>query len=162
MSNRLQLALSLIVVILMVLGTNRLDKYHFEKVQDITRSVYEDRLVAAGYIYEMDQHFDAKKEGLNAFLNDSTTTLNSEAATDLIAQTELNGQIISLIDRFSNTRLTPDEDAYFEKLQRSFDRLTKAEKIIFEGSNPRLQEVLEAYDNITTRRIFTSRMPLFS
>ncbi len=150
MSNRLQLALSLIVVILLVFGTNRIDRYHFEKVQDITRSVYEDRLVAVGYIYEMDQIFDEKKIGLEIFRADFADTTDSIPGTDLVKQTALNSKIQSVIDNFSKTRLTPDEGAYFEKLQRTFLRLKDAETAVFEGNSERYEAASKAYRDIST------------
>lgn len=114
---RIQFALALLMVILLVFATNQIDRHHFENAQEILRSVHEDRLVALGYIYELDQLMDEKQ--VNYALADSTESASSSG---------LNASMDAIIAKYKATRLTPDEAAYFEKLQRSIDRLKELEQ----------------------------------
>jgi len=54
-SQRLKTGLALGLVFLLVFATNQVDKRHFEKAQYNLRSIFEDRLVVKGYLYELQE-----------------------------------------------------------------------------------------------------------
>jgi hypothetical protein len=147
---RLQLALSLVIVILIVFATNRIDQYHFEKVQEITRSVYEDRLVALGYIYELDQHFDDKRQGYAQLWSEAIGEPDNRTARVTAPfmgpQRKINSLAEELMQKYATTRLTPDEAAYFEKLQRSYGRLKSADQKMIDAGTYELTEI--EYDDL--------------
>ena len=59
-SNKFKAALALATVIILVISTNRLDHNHFERLQESFNSVYEDRLVAEKYLFELSRQFQTK------------------------------------------------------------------------------------------------------
>ena len=51
--NRINIGLALSIVFLLVFATNRLDKRHFETVQNTVISLHTDRVIAQDLIYKM-------------------------------------------------------------------------------------------------------------
>ncbi|MEY8847945.1 MCP four helix bundle domain-containing protein [Psychroserpens sp. XS_ASV72] len=109
-SNRINIGFALLVVFLLVFATNRIDKRHFETVQDTLTTVYEDRVVAQDYVYKMNNIMHQKQ----LQLKDSSKTDN---------QNNLNKEFATLIDVFSTTKLTPQESKTFEDLKKNFETL---------------------------------------
>jgi len=100
--------LGLVMVILLVFITNRLDQKHFEEVQDKLSSIYYDRVVAQDYLFDLSSIFHdrqmrmAKLEILN-FNNDQ--------------------EIETLIEKFEETSLTRKEKELFERLKENVNDL---------------------------------------
>lgn len=51
--NRIHLGLALTIVLLLVFATNRIDKKHFNTVQNVVTSINTDRVVPQYFIYRM-------------------------------------------------------------------------------------------------------------
>lgn len=109
-SNRVNIGFALLVVFLLVFATNRIDKRHFETVQDTLTTVYEDRVVAQDYVYKMNNIIHQKQ----LLIKDSST---------IDTQNNLNEEFATLIDLFSTTKLTPQESKTFEDLKKNFETL---------------------------------------
>ncbi|MCO6475336.1 MAG: hypothetical protein J5I94_01875 [Phaeodactylibacter sp.] len=105
---------SLIIVFLLIYATNRLDKHHFENVQHIMNSVYEDRIVAQHYIYQLSSLYHQKYEEI----------LGSVTAESL---KDINRQIDEYIGRFSTTTLTTKEAQVFRLLREKDEELKDLE-----------------------------------
>ena len=56
-NNRIKIGFAFAIVFLLVIATNRLDKKRFDTLNTSLTSVYEDRLVAKGYLYELNNIF---------------------------------------------------------------------------------------------------------
>ena len=113
-SNHVNIGFALLVVFLLVFATNRIDKRHFETVQDTLTTVYEDRVVAQDYVYKMNNIIHQKQ----LQLLDSNSTDN---------QNNLNKEFATLIDVFSTTKLTPKESKIFDGLKQNFEILKNNE-----------------------------------
>ncbi|MBR9846766.1 MAG: hypothetical protein GYB35_11995 [Algicola sp.] len=113
-SNRVNIGFALIVVFLLVFATNRIDKRHFETVQDTLTTVYNDRVLAQDYVYKMNNIIHQKR----LQLQNSNSTEN---------QNNLNREFATLIDVFSTTKLTPKESKTFKDLQQNFETLKRNE-----------------------------------
>ena len=111
---KLRTAAALIVVFLLIYGTNRLDRHHFENVQHIMNTVYEDRIVAQHYIYQLSNLYRQKSEG-------APGSLKEEAAKDI------NRQIDEYIGLFSATKLTSKEAQVFQLLEKNNEELSALE-----------------------------------
>lgn len=120
--NRYSIVLGLLAVFMLVLGTNRIDKNHFETVQTALTSVYEDRVVAQDYIYKMSLLTHEKE---TQYLNNSSTAT--------IVKT--NKKIDSLITLFEKTKLTIREREYFEYLKSIFQDIKTEEADYFKKRN---------------------------
>ncbi|MEQ9438009.1 MAG: MCP four helix bundle domain-containing protein [Cyclobacteriaceae bacterium] len=109
-------ALALGIVFVLVLATHLMDKNYFTKLQDTFSSVYEDRLLAEIYIYEISAQL-LKKKGLMEDYHQTT-------ATDIrgIHQT-YNDSINSLLAKYEKTKLTADESVLFDDLKKNFNEL---------------------------------------
>lgn len=111
---KLRTAAALIFVFLLIYGTNRLDKHHFENVQHIMNTVYQDRIVAQHYIYQLSNLYRQKSEGVPG-------SLKEEAAKDI------NRQIDEYIRLFSATKLTSKEAQVFQLLKKNSEELRALE-----------------------------------
>lgn len=111
---KLRTAAALIFVFVLIYGTNRLDNHHFENVQHIINTVYEDRIVAQHYIYQLNNLYRQKEEGIPG-------SLKEEAARDI------NRQIDNYFELFSTTRLTNKEARVFRLLEERNEELKALE-----------------------------------
>lgn len=134
-SNRVNIGFALLVVFLLVFATNRIDKRHFETVQDTLTTVYNDRVVAQDYVYKMNNIMHQKRLHL----------LDSKAVNK---QDNLNKEFATLIDVFTTTKLTPKESKIFNDLKQNFETLKRNENKT-EGQENQ-QKIIENISSIET------------
>jgi len=113
-SNRINIGLALSIVFLLVFATNRLDKRHFDTVQNTVISLHTDRVIAQDFIYKM-----------NAIIYNKQLSLLTESPKSV--NHNLNRDFNLLIEKFSETKLTKKEGEIFEKLKGDFNRLIDLE-----------------------------------
>ena len=70
---KFNLALALLAVFFLILATNLVDRRHFETAQEALTSVYEDRVVAQHYIFEISTIVYQKEQ---QFIENNTNKLN--------------------------------------------------------------------------------------
>ncbi|MEQ9288107.1 MAG: MCP four helix bundle domain-containing protein [Cyclobacteriaceae bacterium] len=99
----------LLVAVVMILGLIILirfeNKNHLSELQETVTSIYEDRLVAKNYIFEISKKVNAKKVSLgfeDQFLENSIL---------------MNDSIDQLIQKYEGTELTGDENNLLRKLK---------------------------------------------
>jgi len=109
-SQRLKTGLALGLVFILVFATNQVDKKHFEKAQYNLRSIFEDRLVVKGYLYELQEMVYEEELALA----DSTAQGMME-----------NPKLDTLIQKYGETRLTPRERSHFEDLQEELKQYAR-------------------------------------
>lgn len=114
-NNRIKIGFAFAIVFLLVLATNRLDKRRFSTVNETLTSVYEDRLVAKGYLYELNNIFHKKEELL---------ILSADGFLDKTYQNKVG----ELIEAYKSTKLTNDEKSSFTNLQIHFKELKGLEQ----------------------------------
>lgn len=117
--NRINIGLALTIVLLLVFATNRIDKRHFETVQNTITTLHTDRVVAQDFIYKMNTIIYQKQ-----LLNLEESAKNSDLTEDFYA----------LLENFEQTKLTQKEAKIFEKLKTDFAQLILTEKKVAEGS----------------------------
>jgi hypothetical protein len=110
LNNRIKIGFSFAIVFLLVLATNRIDKNRFTTVSESLTSVYEDRLVAKGYLYELNNIFHQQEKNL---------LINSKEDIDQSYHEKAN----SIIADFESTKLTRKEKTIFNNFQRYFTEL---------------------------------------
>lgn len=115
LSQRLQLSLLMAMVFLLILGSNRMDKKNYAEINKTVNSVYKDRVVVQGYIYELDNIFHRKELRL----------LDGKTAVDNTAENE---KVAQLLTDFAATELTVKESALLNQLNDQFDELKKLER----------------------------------
>jgi hypothetical protein len=126
--NRINIGLALSIVFLLVFATNRLDKRHFETVQNTVISLHTDRVIAQDLIYKMNLIIYNKQLSL---LGESSKNVNPN----------LNKDFNLLIEKFSETKLTKKESQIFEKLKVDFNKLTDLEAKMLENNEEILTNI---------------------
>ncbi len=118
---KLKAVTALVVVFLLVLATNLMDKNHFDVVEDALTTVYKDRLMAKDYLYKISRQLQQKRNVLqNADLKEIQSTI--EAADDSIQ---------TLMNLYEQTRMTSSERRYLEDLKEVEKGLIKKESELF-------------------------------
>lgn len=126
-SNRIKIGFSFAIVFILVLATNRFDKKRFETVENSLTSVYEDRLVAKGYIYSLNNIFHVQEK----MLLDKDQSYKIEAYHNAVS---------SLLASFKATRLTSEEKSTFRNLRDNFNKLQDLELRYLTADNETLND----------------------
>lgn len=132
---RLQAGLILAMAFLLVLGSNRLDKRHFETVQNTVNSVYQDRVVVQDFIYQLNKIFHAKE-------------LELARTGQFTLDDSRNGKIRQLLDNFATTELTSKESNLLNDLDLAFETLVKVEEPNGDESKDKVVRVGQQLDEI--------------
>ena len=134
LAQKFNLAFALLTIFILVLATNLIDKRHFNTAQEVITTVYEDRIVAQHYIYQMNSVIHEKK--VNFLINNT----NGFVKKDVLLK--------GLIDKFGLTQLTVEEKRRFESLRKHISLLERKtnEKINFTFSEK--STVLSILDDI--------------
>ncbi|MEL6556959.1 MAG: MCP four helix bundle domain-containing protein [Bacteroidota bacterium] len=119
-AQRIRTALALLVVFLIVIATNMIDKNHFATVQKSVRTIYDDRMVAKNYIYKISRQLALKRGVLQSGNKENIIRLNSS----------YNDSIQSLIEKYGQTKLTEREVRRFQLLKDNLDRLYQSENFL--------------------------------
>ncbi len=111
--NKIKWVLGILIVFVIIVCTNLIDRNNFIRVKDSVVTIYEDRLIAHDIIVEM--LIKVQEKELAYATKDSSffEEKNSEV------NTKLNG----LISRYEQTKLTTEEQEYFEQLKTNFETL---------------------------------------
>lgn len=112
LSQRVQISLILGVALFMILGSNRLNQRYYSEVNSTVNSVYKDRVVVQGYIFELNNIFHEKEV---RFL-DKKTINGSDSA-----------RVAKILVDFGNTELTEEESRLLKDLDQQVQNLNKIE-----------------------------------
>jgi hypothetical protein len=112
------MGLALTIVLLLVFATNRIDKKHFNTIQNAVTTLHTDRVVAQDFIYRMN-------------------TIVYQKHLDLLDKSPvnytLNKEFYTLLENFAETKLTFKEAKIFKKVEADFEKLMLKEKKVSEG-----------------------------
>ncbi|WP_282148011.1 MCP four helix bundle domain-containing protein [Algibacter lectus] len=115
--NKLKWILGILMVFVLIIATNLIDKNNFVRVRDSVVTIYEDRLVANDLIFEMLKSVQEKE--LAVAISDSTFFDNKNS--------KVNHNIEALVSRFEETKLTSQEENVFTDLKQNVKLLVDAE-----------------------------------
>ncbi|WP_421893320.1 MCP four helix bundle domain-containing protein [Marinoscillum sp.] len=118
LAQRIRMGLAMLVVFLLILATNLVDRRYFNVVQKSITTVYEDRLLAKDYIYKISRQLQEKKDFLA--IEDK-----AQVKKKII---QANDSIQILTTKFAATRLTDHEAILFESLKKNLDELYDHER----------------------------------
>jgi len=123
-SNRVKIGFAFAIVFLLVLATNRLDNRRFNTLENSLTSVFEDRLVAKGYIYELNNIFHDKEKRI----------MNGQKISNIEVY---NDKVNGYISDYYNTRLTSEEKSNFSNFKNHYEdyRDLKREIVTQEGDS---------------------------
>jgi hypothetical protein len=133
---KFNLALALLAVFFLILATNLVDRRHFETAQEALTSVYEDRVVAQHYIFEISTIVYQKEQ---QFIENNTNKWSVEN----------DARIEELIEQFAGTKLTTSERRQFESLKEHLTTLERIETKYRENStHNNIQVIPEIFKHI--------------
>jgi len=115
--NKFKWILGILLVFVIILTTNLIDRSNFIKVRDSVVSIYEDRLVANELIYQMCKAIHQKE----------LAVANSDSEFYEEKNSALNSHIEELLAQFSKTGLTSDERRILTYLRSELDKLYAGE-----------------------------------
>ncbi len=111
--NKLKWTLGILMVFVLIIATNLIDKNNFVRVRDSVVTIYEDRLIANDLIFEMLKSVQEKELAV--------VTLDSSFFKS--ENIKVNKKLASLISNFEETKLTLEEDDVFNDLKANFEQL---------------------------------------
>jgi len=138
---RISVGLILAIAFLLVLGSNRLDKRHFDTIQKTVNSVYKDRVVVQNLIYQASNIFHEKE--LRYILDKDN--IEAHAAE--------NENIEQLLKAFRETELTSKEYNLLVQLTGEFQDLKTLERNVSKSlvTEQEKTEVITAIKTIERR-----------
>ena len=122
--NKVKWILGILMVFLLIISTNLIDRTNFSRVKESVESIFEDRLVVKGYIIEMVKIVHQKELGI---VQEDATFFENENG-------QLNQSLEEYIQTFRKTRLTVKEENAFKNLERDFDLIKKQEVSFADGN----------------------------
>lgn len=108
----------LLVVFFLVLATNLVDRSNFNRIKNSVVSIYEDRLVAKGIIFDMNALVNQKQVAL---LKSDTTFFSSKIHG-------VNEKINTLYAAFCKTKVTKEEKLILNNFHTKFEELEELER----------------------------------
>lgn len=117
---KIKWALGIVLVFVLILTTNLIDRNNFSQLRDSVVSIYEDRLIAKQLIYDVSNRIHQKKAAI--LTNDSAFYRQQNPSVDM--------DIDDAISRFEETKLTQRESKIFRKLKRDIAELRVQEMAV--------------------------------
>lgn len=131
--NKVKWILAILVVFVLIVATNLIDKRNFKSIRDSIVTIYEDRLIAKDIIYEISTSIQKKEIAL----------LTGDSAFYSSQNNITNGEIKTQIKRYEQTKLTSEESKIFLELRDNIERLIDSEM-----SNSSEEEVLQKIEDV--------------
>ena len=148
--NKIKWVLGILIVFILILATNLIDRNNFIRVKDSVFTIYEDRLIASNLVFEMFKLVKKKEVALK--LSD---TVYFDQKNQII-----NGSIKNLILRFEQTKLTPEEKIIFKNLKSNFDTLKGLENKFIASNFKNKNNQEQILTNINTKLDDLSKIQL--
>lgn len=115
--NKLKWIFGILLIFLLVLATNLIDRDNFLRIKDSTLSIYENRLIAKNIIYDLSNQIHRKEIALIT-ADTSFYPHENEASNKIISE---------LLVQFSSTELTSKEKDIFSHLKGDIEQLQSNE-----------------------------------
>lgn len=128
-SKKLKWTAALLIVFLLIIATNLVDRQHFRRVKESVVAIYEDRLVVKDLIFELKLLVDQKKLAL----------LTEDDVFFAQRNEQVNDSISAMIDRFYATQLTAEERDYLNSFAEKAQSLPAIEKDLNKDSSGRAE-----------------------
>jgi len=138
--NKLKWILGILMVFVLIIATNLIDKHNFVQVRDSVVTIYEDRLVANDLIFEMLKSVQQKEIAVS--LVDSTFFESKNA--------KVNQDLQALVSRFEDTKLTSTEATVFTDFKANVELLFASETKFLTSNYNDNSEVVTHIENLKT------------
>ncbi|WP_067035291.1 MCP four helix bundle domain-containing protein [Allomuricauda sp. CP2A] len=148
--NKIKWILGILMIFVLIIATNLIDKNNFVRVRDSVVTIYEDRLVANDLIFKMLKSVHQKELAVSVSDSIFFNTQNPK----------VNDTIQSLISRFEQTKLTSEEADVFNDLKRNVQSLSDSESQFKKSDYVDNSQVLDHIENLKTNLTDLSKIQL--
>ncbi|MDO6492408.1 MAG: MCP four helix bundle domain-containing protein [Cellulophaga sp.] len=148
--NKLKWILGILMIFVLIIATNLIDKNNFVRVRDSVVTIYEDRLIANDLIFEMLQLVQEKE--IAVAVSDSTFFKDKNL--------KVNTNLQSLVSRFEQTKLTTQETKVFDSFKNNLKTLIKSESQFLSTSHNNKSKVVAQLKKIKTNLSDLSKIQL--
>lgn len=142
--------LGILMIFVLIIMTNLIDKNNFVRVRDSVVTIYEDRLIANDLIFEKLKLVQEKEVAVKTL--DSTFYENRNF--------KVNDNLQSLISRFEETKLTSKEATVFNDFKSNVKVLQNAETKFINSSYNSTSKVNSAINSLKTNLNDLSKIQL--
>ncbi len=109
--------LGVLMIFLLIITTNLIDKENFKRINNSVTNIYEDRLIAKDIIFAIYKNIDQKEHAI--LMNDFEFFKNNNL--------KINDDINALLQKFEDTKLTKEEAQVFNTLKKQVIALNNLE-----------------------------------
>ncbi|MGB0982127.1 MAG: MCP four helix bundle domain-containing protein [Winogradskyella sp.] len=148
--NKLKWILGILMIFVLIIATNLIDKNNFVRVRDSVVTIYEDRLIANDLIFEMLKSIQQKE--LAVVTSDSIFFQNQNF--------KVNANLQSLVARFEQTKLTSEEGKDFKDLKRNVESLIDSEIQFLNSDSTNNYQIVNHIQNLKTNLNDLSKIQL--
>ena len=148
--NKLKWILGILIVFVLIIATNLIDKNNFTRVRDSVVTIYEDRIIASDLIFELQQSIHEKEVAI--VLRDSLFYKNQNS--------RVNQHIESLLARYDETKLTKKESKIYKNLKSNLAGLMTLENKNTSMNLLNKNEILAKIDNLKSNLSDLSKVQL--
>mgnify|MGYP000439277211 CR=1 FL=1 len=130
--NKIKWVLGILLVFVLILATNLIDRNNFLQVKKSVASLYEDRLLAHDHLFEMTRlNFEKEK----AIITKNNAFFINEVKSN-------NAKFSAFVSKFEETKLTDKESIVFNSLKENLDVLLTSEQKYLKQSNSNFDSLL--------------------
>lgn len=148
--NKLKWILGILMIFVLIIATNLIDKNNFVRVRDSVVTIYEDRLIANDLIFKMLQLVQEKE--IAVAVSDSTFFKDKNL--------KVNTNLQSLVSRFEQTKLTTQETKVFNSLKNNLKSLISSESQFLSTNHSNKSKVVTQLNKIKTNLSDLSKIQL--
>ena len=148
--NKVKWIAGIILVFVIVITTNLIDRDNFNRLRYSVTTIYEDRIVANDLIFKMSLLIHEKE--MAAATSDSSFFYNEND--------EVNRDINDLIKRYEQTKLTNKEQEIFNDLKENLNKLSGLEKELVDSDSETNTEIMNNLNDIVNNLYDLSEVQL--
>lgn len=140
--NKVKWVLGILVVFLLIVATNLIDRNNFVRVRESVETIYEDRLIANDLLFELAKTVQEKE--IAVLLTDTSFFRKQKE--------KANTDIQRFISRYEQTKLTKEESLLFDYLKTNIQTILKLEPEFinsrFKNKNEILHQISLVKENL--------------
>ncbi|MFD2528872.1 MCP four helix bundle domain-containing protein [Polaribacter marinaquae] len=116
--NKVKWVLGILMVFVLIVATNLIDRNNFLRVKDSVVTIYEDRLVVNDLIFEMSIAMQEKE----------LAAIKADTVFFLSENNKINEDLQNFILKYEQTKLTAKEVKVFNEFKQNFEKVKVAER----------------------------------
>ena len=111
--NKIKWVLGILMIFVLIIATNLIDRNNFLRLRDSVTTIYEDRLVVKDIIFEIARYVQEKELAM----------IRKDSSFYLDRAPQIDDKIQNLILRYQETKLTKEEAKVFDELKTNITKL---------------------------------------